>query len=88
MFGGVNLTQVLSIPNLKGIEFANIGMEYCIAPYIRPFNFVFSNKVWGGWCHAQCVMRSDMVVWPEPSIESDLSLFGGVETFSVEHFFS
>ena len=37
---------------------------------------------------AQCVMRSDLVVLPEPSIESDLSLFGVVETFSVEHFFS
>ena len=33
-------------------------------------------------------MRSDLVVLPEPSIESDLSLFGVVETFSVEHFFS
>ena len=34
------------------------------------------------------MIRSDLVVLPEPSIDSDLSLFGGVEPFSVEHFFS
>ena len=30
------------------------------------------------------MMRSGLV----PSVDCDLSLFGGVETFSVEHFFS
>ena len=29
-------------------------------------------------------MRSDLVVLPEPNIDSDLGLFGGVEPFSVE----
>ena len=33
-------------------------------------------------------MRSDLVVLPEPSIDNDLGLFGGVELFSVEDFFS
>ena len=33
-------------------------------------------------------MRSDLVVLPEPSINNDLGLFGGVEPFSVEDFFS
>ena len=34
------------------------------------------------------MMRSDLVVLPEPSIDCDLSLFGGVEPFRGEHFFS
>ena len=34
------------------------------------------------------MMRSDLVVLPEPSIDCDLSLFGGVEPFRVEHFSS
>ena len=33
-------------------------------------------------------MRSDLVVLPEPNIDCDLSLFGGVEPFRVEDFFS
>ena len=33
-------------------------------------------------------MRSDLVVLPEPSIDNDLGLFGGVEPFSVKDFFS
>ena len=33
-------------------------------------------------------MKSGLVVLPEPSIDSDLSLSGGVESFRVEHFFS
>ena len=33
-------------------------------------------------------MRSDLVVLPEPSVESDLGLSCGVEPFSVENFFS
>ena len=33
-------------------------------------------------------MRSDLVVLSEPSIDNDLGLFGGVEPFSVEDFFS
>ena len=33
-------------------------------------------------------MRSDLVVLHEPNIDSDLGLFGGVEPFSVEDFFS
>ena len=33
-------------------------------------------------------MRSDLVVLPEPKIDSDLGLFGGVEPFCVEEFFS
>ena len=33
------------------------------------------------------MVRSDLVVLPEPSIDCDLSLFGGVEPFRVEHFF-
>ena len=32
--------------------------------------------------------RSDLVVLPEPKIDSDLGLFGGEEPFSVEEFFS
>ena len=34
------------------------------------------------------MVRSDLVVLPEPSIDCDLSLFGGVEPFRVGHFFS
>ena len=34
------------------------------------------------------MVRSDLVVLPEPNIDSDLGLFGGVEPFSVEDFFS
>ena len=34
------------------------------------------------------MVRSDLVVLPEPSIDNDLGLFGGVEPFSVEDFFS
>ena len=30
------------------------------------------------------MVRSDLVVLPEPGIDCDLSLFGGVEPFSVE----
>jgi hypothetical protein len=42
-----------------------------------------------GWrAHVQCVVRSDLVVLPEPSVDCDLGLFGGVEPFSVAHFFS
>ena len=33
-------------------------------------------------------MRSDLVVLPEPNIDSDLGLSCGVEPFCVEHFFS
>ena len=33
-------------------------------------------------------MRSDLVVLPEPNIDSDLGLPCGVEPFSVEVFFS
>ena len=33
-------------------------------------------------------MRSDLIVLPEPNIDNDLGLFGGVEPFSVEDFFS
>ena len=33
-------------------------------------------------------MRSDLVVLPEPNIDGDLGLFGGVEPFSLEDFFS
>ena len=33
-------------------------------------------------------MRSDLVVLPEPNIDSDLCLPCGVEPFSVEDFFS
>ena len=33
-------------------------------------------------------MRSDLVVLPEPNIDSDLGLPCGVEPFSVEDFFS
>ena len=33
-------------------------------------------------------MRSDLVVLREPSIDSDLGLFGGVEPFRVAEFFS
>ena len=33
-------------------------------------------------------MRSDLVVLPEPNIDSDLGLPCGVEPFSVEEFFS
>ena len=32
-------------------------------------------------------MRSDLIVLPEPNIDNDLGLFGGVEPFSVEDFF-
>ena len=32
-------------------------------------------------------MRSDLVILSEPGIDRDLSLFGGVEPFSVEDFF-
>ena len=32
--------------------------------------------------------RSDLVVLPEPKIDSDLGLFGGVEPFCVRDFFS
>ena len=31
-------------------------------------------------------MRSDLTVLQEPGIDCDLSLFGGVEPFRVEHF--
>ena len=34
------------------------------------------------------MVRSDLVVLPEPSIDSDLGLPCGVEPFSVEDFFS
>ena len=34
------------------------------------------------------MVRSDLVVLPEPKIDSDLGLFGGVEPFCVEEFFS
>jgi hypothetical protein len=34
------------------------------------------------------VMRSDLVVLPEPNIDSDLGLPCGVKRFGVEHFFS
>ena len=34
------------------------------------------------------MMRSDLIVLPEPGIDCDLSLFGGVEPFRVEHFSS
>ena len=34
------------------------------------------------------MVRSDLVVLPEPSIDNDLGLFGGVEPFRVEDFFS
>ena len=33
-------------------------------------------------------MRSDLIVLPEPGIDCDLSLFGGVKPFCVEDFFS
>ena len=33
------------------------------------------------------MVRSDLVVLPEPGIDCDLSLFGGVEPFRVEDFF-
>ena len=33
-------------------------------------------------------MRSDLVVLPEPNIDSDLGLYGVVEPFSVKEFFS
>ena len=33
-------------------------------------------------------MRSDLIVLPEPGIDCDLSLFGGVKPFLVEDFFS
>ena len=33
-------------------------------------------------------MKSDLIVLPEPGIDCDLSLFGGVEPFRVEHFAS
>ena len=33
-------------------------------------------------------MRSDLVVLPEPNIDSDLGLSCGVEPFSIEDFFS
>ena len=33
-------------------------------------------------------MRSDLIVLPEPGIDCDLSLFGGVKPFRVEHFSS
>ena len=33
-------------------------------------------------------MRSDLVVLPEPNIDSDLGLPCGVKPFGVEHFFS
>ena len=38
--------------------------------------------------HAQCVMRSDLVVLPEPGINGDLSLFRTVEPFSLKDFSS
>ena len=31
-------------------------------------------------------MRPDLIVLPEPDIDSDLSLFRAVEPFDVEHF--
>ena len=34
------------------------------------------------------MMRSDLVVLPEPNIDSDLGLPCGVKPFGVEHFFS
>ena len=34
------------------------------------------------------MVRSDLVVLPEPNIDSDLGLPCGVEPFSVEYFFS
>ena len=34
------------------------------------------------------MVRSDLIVLPEPNIDNDLGLFGGVEPFSVEDFFS
>ena len=34
------------------------------------------------------MMGFDLVVLPEPGIDCDLSLFGGVDPFRVEHFFS
>ena len=34
------------------------------------------------------MMRSDLVVLPELSIDRDLSSFGGMEPFRVEHCFS
>ena len=33
-------------------------------------------------------MRSDLIGLPEPGIDCDLSLFGGVKPFCVEHFSS
>ena len=33
-------------------------------------------------------MRSDLVVLPEPGVDCDLSLVGGVEPFSIEYFSS
>lgn len=32
-----------------------------------------------GWSHAQCMMRSDVDVLPDSSIDCDLSMFGGVK---------
>ena len=34
------------------------------------------------------MVRSDLVVLPEPNIDSDLGLPCGVKPFGVEHFFS
>ena len=38
-----------------------------------------------GACFALGMMRSDLVVLQEPSIDYDLSFFGGVEPFSIEY---
>jgi len=34
------------------------------------------------------MVRSDLVVFPEPKIDGDLGLFGGMDPFSLEHLLS
>ena len=63
-------------------------MYSCTAPFFNTTNFGFLYLGFrDGWAYTQCLMGSDLVLLPEPSINCDLSLFGGVEPFRVEHFF-
>ena len=36
--------------------------------------------------HVQCIMGADFVVLPEPGIDGDLSLLGGVEPRRIQNF--
>ena len=38
--------------------------------------------------HVSGMVRFDLVVFPEPKIDGDLGLFGGMDPFSLEHLLS